>query len=118
MNWGLTIVVGAALGFCVGLTGTGGAFYIPAMVYLFGMTQMRAQGTALLIAASPVWIVPLVPYWRSHHVDWKIGSLLAVGLAVGSYFGARYAQTLPEATVRRVFAVMLFGLAARMFFKR
>ena len=75
MMWHLTIVAGAVIGVMVGMTGTGGAFIIPALVYGFGMGQMRAQGTALLIAALPVWIVPLVPYRRAHHVDWKVGLL-------------------------------------------
>lgn len=118
MSWMLTVVVGAALGVCVGMTGTGGAFIIPSLIYIFGMGQMRAQGTALLIAASPVWFVPLIPYWRAHHVDWKVAVLLACGLAVGSWFGARWVQLLPETTVRRIFAVVLFALACRMFFKR
>ncbi len=118
MNWGLTVAIGAVLGLLVGMTGTGGAFIIPALVYGFGMGQMRAQGTALLIAASPIWVVPLVPYWRANHVDWKIGLLLAVGLAVGSYFGARWVQTLPELAVRRMFALVLLSLSLRMFFKR
>jgi uncharacterized membrane protein YfcA len=37
---------------------------------------------------------------------------------VGSYFGARGEQMLPETTVRRIFAVVLFALALRMFFRR
>jgi len=118
MAWPATIAIGAIVGVLVGITGTSGAFLIPTLVFVFGMGQIRAQGTALLIAASPVWIFPLIPYWRAHHVDWKVGLLIAVGLAVGSYFGAKYAQMLPEIAVRRIFAVVLFTVAVRMFFRR
>jgi uncharacterized membrane protein YfcA len=114
----LTIVAGVVIGVLVGITGTSGAFLIPMLVYCFGMGQLRAQGTALLIAASPVWIIPLVPYWRANHVDWKVGLQIAVGLGVGSYFGARGAQILPETVVRRIFAVVLFAVALRMFFRQ
>ena len=116
--WFVVILAGAVLGIFVGLAGTGGAFIIPALVYGFGMTQIRAQGTALFIAASPVWIVPMIPYARAKHVDWRIGILIAVGLALGSYFGAQWAQTLPVATVRKGFALVLLGLALKMFFQR
>ncbi len=118
MTTALTLLAGVLVGVLVGITGTSGAYLIPMLVYGFGMAQLRAQGTALLIAASPVWIIPLIPYWRSNHVDWKVGLLIAVGLGVGSYFGALYAQTLPETAVRRVFAVVLFTVALRMFFRR
>src|SRR5579862_4683025 len=63
------LIAGLAVGIFVGLVGTGGAFIIPALVYLFKMDQLKAQGTALLIAASPVWIFPFIPYYRAGHYD-------------------------------------------------
>ena len=42
----LQLIVGAVVGVLVGLTGTGGAFVIPALIYLFRMDQLRAQNCA------------------------------------------------------------------------
>jgi|SRR5579864_5662216 len=112
------LVVGLIIGVCVGIVGTGGAFIIPALVYLFGMGQLKAQGTALLISAWPVWFVPFIPYWRAGHYDLKTAILLAIGIAVGGYFGANLVQTLPQEYVRKAFALMLAGLALKMFFER
>ena len=111
----LVVGVSAVLGVVVGMIGTSGAVIIPAMIYVFGMTQMKAQGTSLFIALTPIWIAPLIPYWRAGNVDWRLGLLMAVGLAVGGYFGGVWAQHLPVAIVRRVFAVVLAVVAIRMF---
>jgi len=37
----LQVLVGAIVGVLVGITGTGGAFVIPALIYLFRMDQLR-----------------------------------------------------------------------------
>lgn|GEM_PF-2626619 len=80
----LIILVGIGVGARVGLAGTGGAFIIPTLIFGFGLTQLRAQGTALMIASLPIWIVPLIPYARAKQVDWRLGLVLAIGLTVCS----------------------------------
>lgn len=87
----IVIFTGALVGILVGLVGTSGAFIIPTLVYLFGLTQLRAQGTALFIAMIPLWIFPLWSYARAGNVQWRLGLLLAIGLACGSFFGGRLA---------------------------
>ncbi len=114
----LLLVVGSILGVFVGLVGTSGAVMIPTLIYVFGLTQLRAQGTALFIALLPVWIGPLWPYLRAGHVDWRLGLLLGTGLAAGGYVGGLWAQTLPTIVLRRLFAAVLFALAVRMFVQR
>jgi len=112
------VLAGGAVGVCVGLLGTSGAIMIPVLIFVFGLTQLRAQGTSLFIALLPVWIFPLVPYARAGNVEWKLGLLMAAGLAVGSYFGAQWAQQLPVGVVRKAFAVMLATVAVRLFVQR
>jgi uncharacterized membrane protein YfcA len=114
----LVVVIGALVGVVVGLVGTSGAIMIPVLIYVFGLAQLRAQGTALFIALLPVWGILLLPYARAGHVDWRLGALLAAGLAVGGYFGADWAQHVPTVMLRRVFAVMLALVALRMFLQR
>jgi uncharacterized membrane protein YfcA len=114
----LIVLVGAGVGVLVGLIGTSGAIMIPVMIYVFGLAQLRAQGTALFIALMPVWIFLLIPYWRAGHVDWRLGLLLASGLAVGGYFGAQWAQQLPVTYIRKLFAVALALVAVRMFLQK
>jgi uncharacterized membrane protein YfcA len=107
------LVVGAVIGVLVGITGTGGAFVIPALMYLFRMDQLRAQGTALMISSVPIWIIAFIPYARTHQFDLKLGVLIAVGICVGSYFGADWAQHLPIPVLRRVLGSVLLLIGAR-----
>ncbi len=114
----LIVMVGALVGVFVGLVGTSGAVLIPTLVYVFGLSQLRAQGTSLFIALLPVWVFPLWSYARAGNVQWKLGVLLACGMAAGSFFGGKMAQGLPDALLRRGFAVVLAGLAVKMFLGR
>ena len=109
----LQLVVGAVIGVLVGITGTGGAFVIPALMYLFRMDQLRAQGTALMISSVPIWIIAFIPYARTHQFDLKLGVLIALGICVGSYFGADWAQHLPLPVLRRVLGSVLLLIGAR-----
>jgi len=109
----LQLVVGAVIGVLVGITGTGGAFVIPALMYLFRMDQLRAQGTALMISSVPIWIIAFIPYARTHQFDLKLGVLIAVGICVSSYFGADWAQHLPIPVLRRVLGSVLLLIGAR-----
>ena len=45
----VVLLMGVLTGVLVGLTGTSGAFLIPIITLLFRETQVRAQGTALLL---------------------------------------------------------------------
>lgn len=114
----IVVLIGALVGVLVGLSGTSGAFIIPTLVYVFGLTQLRAQGTSLFIALIPLWIAPLWSYARAGNVNWRLGAMLAVGLAIGSFFGGRIAQQLPQVALRRGFAAVLLIVAARMFLQR
>jgi len=117
-HWALILLGGCGIGVLVGMLGTSGAITIPVLVYVFGLTQLRAQGTSLFIAAMPIWIVPLLPYARAGNVDWRFGLLIAAGIAIGGYFGGQIAQTISTIALRRCFAVALAAVAFRMFFQR
>lgn len=114
----LVVLTGALVGVLVGLTGTSGAFIIPTLVYVFGLSQLRAQGTSLFIALIPLWIAPLWSYARAGNVNWRLGATLAAGLALGAFVGGRFAQQLPQTLLRRGFAVVLLIMAVRMFVQR
>jgi len=117
MNVLLQLLVGALVGILVGITGTGGAFVIPALMYVFRMDQLRAQGTALMISSLPIWFIAFIPYARSHHFDLRLGLLIALGICVGSYFGASWAQQLPLPVLRRVLGSVLILVGVRLLYR-
>jgi len=114
----LQILLGTVIGVLVGLTGTGGAFVIPALIYLLGFAQLRAQGTALLISVFPVWIISFLPYYKTRNFDFKVAALMALGIVIGSYFGGTWAQHLPATTLRRLLGIVLIVLGARFVLSR
>ena len=111
--WGL--LLGVVIGVISGLVGIGGgALLIPALIYWFGMSQHKAQGTSLATLLAPIGIFAFWEYYRSGNVDVKLSILLAVGFAVGGFFGGLWAQHLSGLVLRRAFAVLLIALAAKM----
>lgn len=109
------LLIGLAAGFMGGLVGIGGGVIIvPALVMLVGMTQHQAQGTSLTMILFPVGILGVLNYYKQGYVDFKYAGLLAVGFFVGSYLGSKYSLSLPQLTVKRVFAVIMIVLAIKI----
>ena len=53
-------------------------------------------------------------YYKSGHVDVTAGLLIALGIFVGAYFGARFGLSLNPTTTRRAFAVFLLLVSAKI----
>jgi hypothetical protein len=116
MTW-LIVLVGVVVGVFSGVVGIGGGIlFVPALVWLLGMDQHRAQGTSLGALLAPVGLLAFLEYYRKGNADIRVAALLAVGFLVGAYFGADWAQMMPELVLRRVFAIALVVIGVSMFF--
>ena len=117
MAWLLLILIGLAAGTMSGLLGIGGAIIIvPALVYLFKLTQHMAQGTAIGALLLPVGMLAAVKYWQAGNLDVKFAAIIAVGFLVGGYFGAAIAMPLSEDLLRKIFGAFLLIIALKMIF--
>jgi uncharacterized protein len=113
----ILIIVGIAAGMLGGMVGIGGGIVIvPALVYFLGFSQKSAQGTSLGLLLLPVGILGVIQYYKQGHVDMKIVGMIAIGFIVGSYFGSKIALSLPQETVKKIFAVLLILVAVKMLF--
>ena len=84
------IFVGFAIGTFSGMVGIGGGILvIPVLMFYFGFSQARANGTSLAMLLPPIGIFAVLAYWRAGNIDWATAGLLAVGFACGAYVGAR-----------------------------
>jgi uncharacterized membrane protein YfcA len=114
----ILILVGLGAGVLSGLFGIGGGIVIvPTLILVAGFQPVVATGTSLGALLLPVGILGAWEYWRNGHLNIPYALLLALGLVVGVWFGARIAQGLAPMTLRRLFAVLLVVAAIRMWFK-
>ena len=113
------LAIGVVIGVISGLVGIGGgAFLIPALIYFYGMSQIKAQGTSVATLLLPIGIFAFWTYYKAGHVDFKLAMIIAVGFAAGGWFGGLWAQHLSDSVLRKGFAGLLVILAAKMFFSR
>jgi uncharacterized protein len=109
----IAVLLGLAAGVLAGMFGVGGGIlFVPTLVAL-GLGQLEAQGTSLLAILPTV----LAGTWNQRRYgNLRARIALAVGVAsiLGVEIGARVVTELPEATLRKLFAVLLFGVAAQL----
>jgi uncharacterized protein len=109
----LALLLGVAAGVLAGAFGVGGGIlFVPTLVAL-GLTQLEAEATSLL-AILPT---ALVGTWRQRRYgNVRLRAALVLGLAsiVGAVVGVQVATALPEDVLRRLFAVLLFAVAAQL----
>src|SRR3954453_17306231 len=111
----LYIIIGLAAGVLSGLFGIGGGVVIvPALLFFAEMTPLAATGTSLGALLLPVGALGAWAYYRTGNLDIRASGLIAVGLFVGAYFGARLAQELTPVQLKRAFAIFLVLIAVRI----
>ena len=116
MDWTM-LLIGLVIGAFSGIVGIGGGImFVPALVWLTGMSQHKAQGTSLGALLAPVGLLAFLEYYRKGNADIRVALLLACGFFVGGFFGAAGAQYIPEVWLRRVFALTLVAVGGRMWF--
>ncbi|HAK11091.1 MAG TPA: permease [Chitinophagaceae bacterium] len=113
----LLLITGLAAGMLSGLIGIGGGILIvPALVYLLVFSQKAAQGNSLAILLLPVGLLGVIQYYKQGYVDWRVVGLVALGFALGSYFGSKLALSLSDLMLKKVFAIILLLLSLKMLF--
>jgi uncharacterized membrane protein YfcA len=107
--------IGLAAGIFSGMFGIGGGLIIvPALIFIVKLKELDAFGTSLAALIPPVGLLGAMEYYRNGHMNIRFAALLAVGLFIGAYFGARLVISLPPHLIRRLYAGFLLVIAARM----
>lgn len=118
-NVTLIAVIGTAAGLLGGLLGLGGAIIIiPALVMLLGYSQQMAQGTALIMMVLPVGGLAAFQYYQKGFVDVKAALIMAVFFFLGGFIGAKFATQIPQEMLKKTFAILLIGIAIKMWFQK
>ncbi len=107
--------VGLVAGVFAGMFGIGGGLIIvPALLFLLKMKELEAIGTSLAALIPPVGLLGAAEYYRNGFINLRYAGLVAAGLFLGAYFGARIMINLPPELIRRLYAFFLLFIAARM----
>jgi uncharacterized protein len=113
----LLALIGMAAGILSGLIGIGGGIVIvPALVFVLGFTQQQAQGTSLGLLLLPVGILAVMNYYKQGYIDVKVVGIMSATFIVGGWLGSRIALSLPQDTVKKIFAIVLIVVALKMLF--
>jgi len=118
-------VAGVAIGFLSGLVGAGGGFVSVPYMLAHNVAMINAVSTSAALG-FPIaffnslgyiaggWEAPGLPPWSLGYV-WLPGLLVTASCSVWiAPLGAKMAHRLPMVTLRRIFAVLLYGLCAYM----
>ncbi len=110
MNIFLVIGMGAVVGFLSGMFGVGGGFLMTPLLIFMGIPPAVAVATESneITAAS---VSGVLAHWRRQGVDVKMGGVLIVGGAVGSFFGAQvftYLKSLGQVDLMISLAYVVF----------
>ena len=115
MTWLLVSLLGLVAGVVSGLFGVGGAVVIiPGLVFITKMPQHTAHGTSLAALLLPVGLFGVLEYSKRQQVHWAYAAVVAAGLLIGVYFGARLAGSIPDAMLRKAFGVFLLLISVKL----
>jgi len=113
----LLLLVGLLAGMLSGLVGLGGGVIIvPALVFVLGFSQHQATGTSLGILLLPAGIFAVMNYYKRGFVDVNVVLLIFAGFLLGGYLGSKISVSMPEATLKKIFAVALLLIAGKVLF--
>jgi|SRR6185312_14989055 len=111
------IIIGIVAGILSSMVGIGGGIVIvPCLVFIFALSQKMAQGTSLVMLLPPIGIFAVMNYYKKGFVDFRIAGILIVAFVIGSYFGSKFALSLEESTLKRIFGIFLMILAIKYLF--
>jgi uncharacterized membrane protein YfcA len=115
MTWALVALLGLVAGVVSGLFGVGGAIVIiPGLVLIAKLPQHAAHGTSLAALLLPVGLLGALEYYKRGQVNLAYAAVVAVGLLIGAYFGARLAGTMSDVMLRKAFGVFLLLISVKL----
>jgi uncharacterized membrane protein YfcA len=115
----LYVIIGILSGFFSGFFGLGGGvIVIPALIYLFGLSQHAAQGTTLALMVPPIGLLAAWAYYKAGYVNLKMAAFICLGFFLGGLFGAKFAIGLPNRLLEKLFGLVLLLISLNLIFKK
>jgi uncharacterized membrane protein YfcA len=105
------LLAGAAVGILTGFLGVGGGFLlVPALVKFARLPMRVATGTSLAVISCNSG-AGFVSHLGEAPTPWMLAAVFSGIAAAGVLAGGGFASRLPEKALRRVFALLVLGVA-------
>jgi uncharacterized membrane protein YfcA len=117
LNWLVFLLGGIVVGIGAAFSGLGGGFLMVPLMLFLGFSAQKAVGTSFL-GILVISLSALVAHNKLANVDYRMGLLLGIGGALGAQVGAHLVEHVSTDQFKRIFAVVLIGLAVYLFFKK
>jgi uncharacterized membrane protein YfcA len=113
------LVLGLVAGILSGIVGIGGGVIIvPALVFIFGLTQHQAQGTTLALLVPPIGLLAAWTYYTNGYVNLKIAGFVCLGFFLGGLLGGKIAVGLSNAVLEKIFGTVILLIGIKMILGR
>jgi uncharacterized protein len=113
----LALVLGAAVGLALGLTGGGGSIIaVPLLVYGLAVPTREAVGVSLAAVGATALVGAIHRFWQ-REVEVQTGLMFAVAGMLGAPVGSFIGRQIPEALLLLLFAGLMVAVAVLMWRK-
>ncbi len=113
----MVLGIGMLTGVLTGIVGIGGGFLlVPALVLLAKVPMQAAVGTSLVVITLNT-VAGYLGYLGTVDVPWRIVGLFGGIAAVGIVIGTALLPRIPQATLKRAFAVLLVAVSSFILYR-
>jgi uncharacterized protein len=111
------VVMGASIGFVLGVTSAGsGALIAVGLILLFRLTPQRVVGTDVFHAAIVLWAAGLA-HVSAGNVDFGLVGNILIGSIPGVWVGSHWSVRVEPAVLRATLALVLMGAGLALLIK-
>jgi uncharacterized membrane protein YfcA len=111
------VVMGACVGFVLGVTSAGsGALIAVGLILLFRLSPQRVVGTDVFHAAILLWAAGLA-HVSAGNVDFAMVGTILIGSVPGVWLGSHWSVRVDPAVLRTTLAVVLLGAGLALLIK-
>lgn len=112
----VTALIGAIVGFLVGLTSVGsGTLIIVALAFIFPRLSSKELVGADIVHAVMLHIAGAIVYFNAGTINWTIVGLLLIGSLPGVFLGSKVSKYIPDRIMRPVLATVLVVSGWKLF---
>ena len=111
----LSVVSGLAVGFTLGLIGSGGSILaVPLLLYLVGYPNPHVVIGTTALAVSANAYINLIPHARAGNVRWRDAVVFALVGAIAAFVGSTLGKAVDGKKLLFLFAILMLVIAALM----